>query len=137
MLRGEVFAVFQALRARMARVFPAVRGVRLNIVRRHFLPRPSARDLAWFDSRTRVVSLLSAALHGHPGRVGGLLAHELGHAADPDPWAPYAERRADALAFDGLGQPILYDNGDVQNLDEGAAPRPARLPENRHRRGKQ
>lgn len=118
----------------MAARYPAVRHVRLVIRRRHFLPHPEPRDLAWYEDGT--VTLLEAALHGPAGRVGGLLAHELGHAADPVPHAAYAERRADAMAALALGQPILYDHGDVQNLDEGRSPRPAYLPENRPHKAK-
>lgn len=113
----------------MAVRYPVVASVRLAIRKRHFLARPAPRDLAWYEDGT--VTLLEAALRGPAGRVGGLLAHELGHAADPVPHAPYAERRADAMAALALGQPILYDEGDVQNLDRGVSPRPARLPENR------
>jgi hypothetical protein len=59
------------------------------------------------------------------------MAHELGHAADPDTSKPYAERRADAMANAALGKPVRYDDADVQNLHHGVTPRPARLHENR------
>lgn len=129
MTHEQAQRVFAQLRARIAARYPVVQSVRLVIRKRHFLRYPQPRDLAWYEDG--VVTLLEAALRGPAGRVGGLLAHELGHAADPVPHAPYAERRADAMAALALGQPILYDHGNVQNLDEGVTPRPAHLPENR------
>ena len=123
--------LFAGLRAQFARQFPAARGVRFEVHERHFLAKPSSRDFAWFDLNTRTICLTRKALRGAPGRVAGLLAHELGHACDPRPGTAGEERRADSIAEAVLGQPLLYDGGDVQNLDEGSAPRPPHLPERR------
>jgi|APCry1669188970_1035186.scaffolds.fasta_scaffold350788_1 hypothetical protein len=118
--------LFRRLRASFARVYP-VGDVSLVVTPRHFLASPSARDLGWYETGDRTVYVVSRLLKQHPGRVAGVLAHELGHAADPTPNATGAERRADAIAFEVLGQPILYDKGFVQNLDHGVAPRPSHL----------
>lgn len=120
---------FDQLRGRMARRYPVLASVRLRLTDKHFLARPAARDLAWYEDG--VVTVLRKALRGPKGRLEGLLAHELGHAADPDTSKPYAERRADAMAKAALGVPVRYDVGDVQNLHHGVTPRPARLHENR------
>jgi hypothetical protein len=129
MTDAQAKAVFDRIRGRMTRRYPVLADVRLRLVDRHFLKQPTARDLAWYEGG--VVTVLRRALRGPAGRFEGLLAHELGHAADPDTDRPYAERRADALAKAALGAPIRYDNEDVQNLDHGVTPRPARLHENR------
>jgi hypothetical protein len=132
MTNAQAKATFDRLRGRMARRYPVLASVRLRLVDRHFLKQPTARDLAWYEGG--VVTVLRRALRGPVGRLEGLLAHELGHAADPDTDRPYAERRADALAKAALGAPIRYDNEDVQNLDHGVTTRPARLHENREDR---
>jgi hypothetical protein len=124
---------FARLRAAVAARYPAAQDVTLRLHKRHFLRSPKARDLAWYDPTDRTVNLLHSALRGPAGRVEGLIAHELGHAADPVPEANYAERRADAMAKKALGVPVRYDKDDVQNLRQGRTPRPARLPENRPR----
>lgn len=118
--------LFARIRSRFAREYP-VGDVRMAVAKRHFLSRPHARDLGWYEPSERTVYVLQRLLSQSAGRVAGILAHELGHAADPTPNAAGAERRADALAFAALGQPILYDRGDVQNLDQGVAPRPRHL----------
>jgi hypothetical protein len=133
MTPSQAHRVFARLRAGMAVRYPAVASVALRVQDHHFLRHPKARDLAWYDIGTRTVHLVSRALAGPDGRVAGLLAHELGHAADPVPDAPYAERRADAMAKKALGKTVRYDEDDVQNLKRGVSPRPARLPENRPR----
>jgi hypothetical protein len=129
MTDAQAKATFDRLRDRMARRYPVLADVRLRLADRHFLKQPTSRDLAWYEGG--VVTVLRRALRGPVGRFEGLLAHELGHAADPDTDRPYAERRADALAKAALGAPIRYDDEDVQNLDHGVTPRPARLHENR------
>ena len=131
MIPSQAHKLFGELRAATASRYPVVRGVKLVICRKHFLSRPKERDLAWYDIDTRTVHLVAKALEGPDGRVAGLLAHELGHAADPVPDAPYAELRADAMAKKALGTPVRYDADDVQNLKHGVTPRPPRLPENR------
>lgn len=72
----------------------------------------------------------------------GLMAHELGHAIDfryPETeivertgleLAPGLERRADQIAEAVLGTQIRYDDGDVQCVGHGRAPRPAYLAQN-------
>lgn len=131
MTHAQAHKTFEGLREAIASRYPVVRGVKLVICRKHFLTRPKARDLAWYDLDTRTIHLVERALEGPDGRVAGLLAHELGHAADPVPDAPYAERRADAMAKKATGIAVRYDKDDVQNLKRGVTPRPERLPENR------
>ena len=131
MTRDEAHQVFERLRGRFAAKHPAMAKVRLRLARKHFLKRPAARDLAWYEPSERTVYLMERALAGHAGRVSGLLAHELGHAADSDTSRPYAELRADALAKAAIGRPIRYDAGDVQNLEVGVTPRPPYLHENK------
>lgn len=131
MTRDEAHQVFERLRGRFAAKHPAMAKVRLRLARKHFLKHPAARDLAWYEPSERTVYLMERALAGHAGRVSGLLAHELGHAADSDTSRPYAELRADALAKAAIGRPIRYDAGDVQNLEVGVTPRPPYLHENK------
>ena len=131
MTPAQASKLFMRLRGQFAAHDPALHKLVFKLRRRHFLPHPKPRDLAWYDSRDGTVNLMVQALDGPSGRVEGLLAHELGHALDKDSALPYAERRADALAKRVLGQPVRYDKDDVQNTLRGVTPRPSRLPENR------
>jgi len=80
--------------------------------------------------------------HEPPTRMDALVRHELGHVLDfstdatvLNDWAlgrgvrlpDTPERRADALCEAVWGEPIFYDEQDVQTLTAGARPRPARL----------
>lgn len=78
-----------------------------------------ARDLAYYE-RGRVV-LLKRALALPDANVLGLILHELGHAFDPTPDAPQAERRADAIAEWATGWRIRYDARGVQTVGRGSA----------------
>ena len=95
---------------------------------KHYMSKITPRDFAWYDSEEDTVNASMRLLRQPWGRIAGVLAHELGHAADDQLGRAGSERRADELAAAALGQPILYDKGAVQNLDEGAAVRPRRLP---------
>jgi len=121
-------AVFEAQRRLFARLHPDVAAFELRIVdSRCPTGRRScaARDLAWMEGRG--VYLLRRALALPVDRVRGLLAHELGHAADDARHEPGSEQRADDLAERALGRRVRYDARDVQTLGRGRWPRPARL----------
>lgn len=126
MTRAGAHRLFLRLRKRFAQRFP-VGDVRLVVVDRHYLPRSGYRDFGWYIPDERTVYVVERLLEQPEGRVAGILAHELGHAADEHSDRRGAERRADRLAFEALGQPVLYDERDVQNLDRGRAPRPQYL----------
>lgn len=119
--------VFAAQRALFARLHPRVRGASLHIVDRACPTSApcAARDLAWMVGGD--VYLLRRALRLPAANVRGLLAHELGHAADDRAYEPRSERRADALAARALGLKVGYDDGDVQALGRGRSPRPGNL----------
>lgn len=122
---ARVAALFAAQRVLFARLWPGVAGARLTIVASRCPTgsrRCAKRDLAWMEGGD--VFILRRALALPLDNVLGLLAHELGHAADPTPDAPLSEQRADDLAERALGRRVRYDAGDVQTLGPGAWPRP-------------
>lgn len=128
MTAAEAHRLYERLRATIAATFPRVAGVPLRLHQRHYMRRITPRDFAWYDTDDDTVHATMRLLRQPVGRVAGVLAHELGHAADAQLERAGAERRADRLAAMALGQPILYDKGLVQNLDEGVTPRPRQLP---------
>lgn len=128
MTAAEAHKLYARLRAVVAATYPRVAGVPLVLHRRHFMSKITPRDFAWYDSEKDTVNASMRLLTQPWGRIAGVLAHELGHAADDQLGRAGAERRADRLAAAALGQPILYDSGAVQNLEYGTTPRPRRLP---------
>ena len=85
------------------------------------------RNLAFVDIDTREVVIHERALTLLRSNVVGLIRHELGHLVDPDVDRLGSERRADRLAELITGQPIYYDQDDVQTTRPGRR-RPAYLP---------
>jgi len=128
MTAAQAHRLYERLRAVVAATFPRVANVPLRLHRQHYMRRITPRDFAWYDSEDDTVNATMRLLRQPDGRVAGVLAHELGHAADDQRERAGAERRADRLAESALGLPILYDDGLVQNLDEGVTPRPRKLP---------
>lgn len=128
MTAAEAHQLYARLRSTIAARFPVVAVVQLKLHTRHFMRRITPRDFAWYDPADNTINASMRLLRQPQGRIAGVLAHELGHAADAHLGRPGAERRADRLAATALGQPILYDKGLVQNLDVGVTPRPRKLP---------
>lgn len=119
---------FEALRAQFAVIAPEVRHARLKIVNRRCAHGDGCalRDLAWMQGGD--VFLLRRALAHGRDVVRGLLAHELGHAADPDVWLPGSEQRADDIAERATGHRIRYTRRlRVQTFGPGIYPRPSDL----------
>lgn len=119
--------MFRRLRAQFAARFPHVARVRLYFVDR-VCPEGNScapRDLAWYDGD---VHLLTRALRRSRATVEGILAHELGHAADRRRWQAGSEQRADDLAERVTGKLIRYDRRTlVQTTGPGLYPRPLSL----------
>lgn len=128
---ADVRLMFSEDVTRFVRHFPRVRGVRLEIVREHFLgAKRTARDLAWYDVDRHTVYLVADALHERSfGCLRGVLRHELGHAADDRVHVDKdAEVRADQLAFKATGSAIRYTSDGVQHVTHGTIGRPPWLP---------
>lgn len=119
--------LYRRLRARFARRYPTAAQVRLVIHARHYLERPSPRDLAWFDAADRTINVTRALLREPRHTVKGILVHELGHAVDPRLNAPGCERRADAIAQTVTGKPLRYDGRALQSTSVGKVGRPGHL----------
>lgn len=126
--REQVQAMFLAERKKFARRFPWCKGARLVIHKRQCSPgsRGAYRDVAWAEQDRLVVNVIERFLDLQTGQILGVLRHELGHLADRSD-APGAEARADALAKAVTGEPICYDEDELQNIYEGKAVRPRHL----------
>lgn len=111
--------------------FPIV-IVRLEFRKRHFLPKPQARDLAWYEPDNRIICIVRRAIGAHTmSCLRGIVRHELGHAVDHALGfidQPRAERRADIHAGHATGTPVHYTKDGVQHASRGVAVRPAWLP---------
>lgn len=128
---GELRALFLRERAAFSATFPRCAGVGLVLLEGPCPVPPCAwRDLAAYYPARHTIEIARRALHRPRASVVALVRHELGHAADPTPGAPGAERRADRFAREVRGAPILYGADLVQTVDRRAKfrTRPAFLP---------
>ena len=81
-----------------------------------------------FGAAKRVVFYDTLLKQLSPAEVDAVLAHELGHAADPDVWLPGSEQRADDIAERATGHRIRYTRRlRVQTFGPGIYPRPSDL----------
>lgn len=129
MRRSDAARLFVAMRAHFVAAGYDVSRATLYLDSRRYGPGSPRRfrDLAWCETPSQRVVIVARALRLEPARIAGLLAHELGHLADGRVHRKGRERRADRLARQALGQPILYDERDVQNLARGRTRRPSYL----------
>lgn len=88
------------------------------------------RDLAYalYDADPPRIVVHKRLLRLPRQNVLGVIRHELGHVADPTPYALGAEQRADDVAESITGTKIRYDRRDVQTVGRGRYPRPLHLP---------
>lgn len=116
--------IFEHERSVFARTFPWVENVWIEIWPEHFIDRPCARDLAWYDPSFLRVCVVRGILRHPEHTVRGIIRHELGHAADVNLKDAGRERRADQLAKKATGRPILYDANGLQSSSRGKPGRP-------------
>jgi len=96
---------------------------------------PSRRDFAMCGlltpQRNEATIIVAPKIEREPDDViHALLRHELAHAILLYAGhADHSEREADSLAEHLWGDPISYDERDVQTLGPGHRPRPSRLPQ--------
>ena len=93
---------------------------------------PEERSLAYtyFESNDRPMKVVVAAkiIDVPDDRIDALLRHELGHALLLQAGAiDHSEREADQVAETLWGDPIFYDERDIQSLCCGTRPRPEYL----------
>ncbi len=138
---SRVGRVFERLHADVRARFP-----RIRVVLRYGSPRlfPAPRDLAFTVDGPEKRVYVSRRLEDEPAaRIEGVLRHEFGHVVQfgahrrtihralpslhPHLWHGHVEREADRIAWALWGDPILYDDGRVQNLRCGTRPRPREL----------
>lgn len=122
--RDRLEQIFEHERRTFARTFPWVENVWLSVHPKHFIGKPCARDLAWYDPGFLRVCVTREVMRHPEHTVRGLIRHELGHAADLKLDAPGRERRADRLAKKATGRPVLYDENGLQSTTRGKPGRP-------------
>lgn len=126
-LTARLVPLFLQERALFAKTFPRVAGATLWGREEPCFGSTRAcpgRSYAQADLATGRITILERAVWLPEENLLGLLDHELGHLADPTPFAPGAEQRADDLAEVATGRKIRYDPRDVQTLATGRWPRP-------------
>lgn len=127
MTTADAHRMFNVERLRYVELSPRAATVRLHVVRKHFLPKPEARDFAWYEPDAHRICITRRLLAQPETTVMGVLRHELGHAVDARLNAPGAEARADRIARAATGEAIRYHN-DVQDVARGKVGRPGHLP---------
>ncbi len=128
MTEFQAMSLFLIERDKFAKHFPWCARARFVVHNRVYSPGGKVwRDMAWADTNDMTVNFVVRLLSLDPGRILGVMDHELGHLADKFCALPGAERRADAIARLVTGQTILYDEAEVQNLFRGQNFRPEHL----------
>jgi hypothetical protein len=121
----EVYELFDNEKEPFVQAAPHARDVQLVVHRKHYLKRPSKRDVAWYEPATRTINITKRVLAFQPPQIKALIRHEFGHVLDENG----SEQRADDLAEWVTGEPIYYDRDDIQTLEMGTHPRPLHLPQ--------
>lgn len=131
--------LFLAERGRFAESYPAVAEASLvlsesecNGERSQPCPRRDVAECTWksrADGRKmhQKVVLVRRALSMPRENLVAILRHELGHLCDPRALEDGAEKRADRIALEVTGEPIRYDQGDLQTTGPGRDERPGHL----------
>ena len=121
---SAVRKMFYDERNAFSETFPSVSYTELVFIDKHFFKDPIERDVAWYDIGEHKIYLVRKALSRSMDCLRGVIRHELGHAADDYIDDPGAEARADRLALEATGEPILYTEEGIQHTTEGRPGRP-------------
>lgn len=139
MTEAQLMDLFLAERDRFAESYPAVSEASLVISddacnggRSEPCPRRDVAECTWKsrpDGRKvhQKVVLVRRILSMPRANVVAVLRHELGHLCDPRALEGGAEKRADRIALEVTGEPIRYDDGDLQTTGAGRDDRPPNL----------
>jgi hypothetical protein len=139
MTEAQLMDLFLAERDRFAESYPAVSEASLvvsddacNGGRSEPCPRRDVAECTWKsrpDGRKmhQKVVLVRRVLSMPRANVVAVLRHELGHLCDPRALEDGAEKRADRIALEVTGEPIRYDDGDLQTTGAGRNDRPPHL----------
>lgn len=92
------------------------------------LKQCAMRDVAWVSLDSSRVHFVRRAAEELPyENLVALVRHELGHLIDEEPDRDGSERRADTYAEKAGGEPIRYDDSELQTIGPGALVRPDHL----------
>jgi len=87
---------------------------------------PNKRDFAYTDGQCIYFS--PKIKESSAFRIQGLVRHEIAHVLFMQEGTAHDEIDADNLALVVFGEPIYYDESDVQTTLPGISPRPEHLP---------